>query len=59
MMIFMNAATKLGKCSKEYAEGFIKMFSCICPLVGEEMWNVLGHDNTIAYESWPAYDEEA
>mgnify|MGYP002227969966 CR=1 FL=1 len=30
MMIFMNAATKLGKCSREYAEGFIKMFSCIC-----------------------------
>lgn len=59
MMIFMNAATKLGRCSKEYAEGFIKMFSCICPHVGEEMWNVLGHDNTIAYESWPAYDEEA
>lgn len=59
MMIFMNAATKLGRCSKEYAEGFIKMFSCICPHVGEEMWNVLGHDNTIAYEGWPAYDEEA
>ena len=59
MMIFMNAATKLGKCSKEYAEGFIKMFSCICPHAGEEMWSVLGHDDTIAYESWPAYDEEA
>ena len=59
MMIFMNAATKLGRCSKEYAEGFIKMFSCICPHAGEEMWSVLGHDDTIAYESWPAYDEEA
>ena len=59
MMIFMNAATKLGKCSREYAEGFIKMFSCICPHAGEEMWSVLGHDDTIAYESWPAYDEEA
>ena len=54
MMIFMNAATKLGRCSKEYAEGFIKMFSCICPHAGEEMWSVLGHDDTIAYESWPA-----
>lgn len=59
MMIFMNAATKLGKCSREYAEGFIKMFSCICPHAGEEMWSVLGHDDTIAYESWPTYDEEA
>ena len=26
MMIFMNAATKEGKCPRNYAEGFIKMF---------------------------------
>ena len=25
--------------------------------VGEELWQILGHDNTIAYESWPKYDE--
>ena len=25
--------------------------------VGEEMWQLLGHDNTIAYEPWPTYDE--
>jgi leucyl-tRNA synthetase len=34
------------------------MFSCIVPHVGEELWQLLGHDNTIAYESWPAYSEE-
>ena len=59
MMIFMNAAYKAGKCPKEYAEGFVKMFSCICPHVGEEMWEALGHNDTIAYEPWPQYDEEA
>ncbi len=59
MMIFMNAAYKVDKCPKEYAEGIIKMFSCICPHVGEEMWQILGHEDTIAYESWPTYDEEA
>ncbi len=59
MMIFMNAAYKAGKCPKEYAEGFIKMFSCICPHAGEELWSILGHDNTIAYEPWPTYDEAA
>ena len=21
------------------------------------MWEILGHDNTIAYEAWPTYDE--
>ena len=29
----------------------------ITPHVGEEMWMLLGHDNTIAFESWPEYDE--
>ena len=57
MMIFMNAAYKEGKCPKAYAEGFIKMISCICPHIGEEMWSLLGHENSIAYEPWPTYDE--
>lgn len=33
------------------------MLSCICPYVGEEMWILLGHDTSIAYENWPTYDE--
>ena len=33
------------------------MFSCICPHAGEELWAKLGHDDTIAYENWPQYDE--
>ncbi|MCR4960007.1 MAG: leucine--tRNA ligase [Lachnospiraceae bacterium] len=58
LMIFMNAAYKEGKMPKEYAEGFVKMMSCITPHVGEEMWQVLGHDNTLAFEPWPVYDPE-
>ena len=58
MMIFMNEAVK-GTCPKEYAEGFIKMLSCICPHIGEEIWSELGHDSTIAYEKWPVFDEAA
>ncbi len=58
MMIFMNEAVK-GTCPKEYAEGFIKMLSCICPHVGEEIWSILGHNDTIAYEKWPTFDEAA
>ena len=57
MMIFINEVYKVGKCPKEYADNFIKMFSCICPHVGEEIWQLMGHDDTIAYESWPEYDE--
>ncbi|MCR4808037.1 MAG: leucine--tRNA ligase [Lachnospiraceae bacterium] len=57
MMIFVNAVYKEGKCPREYADNFIKTFSCICPHMGEEIWQKLGHDTTLAYEPWPKYDE--
>ncbi len=57
MMIFVNEVYKVGKCPKEYADNFIKMFSCICPHVGEEIWESMCHNDTIAYESWPTYDD--
>ena len=56
-MIFVNECYKVGKCPKEYAEGFIKMISCITPHMGEEIWELYGHTGTIAYEAWPTYDE--
>ncbi|MBO4493508.1 MAG: leucine--tRNA ligase [Ruminococcus sp.] len=58
MMIFVNAVYKNDSCPKEYAEGLIKMLSCITPHIGEEIWSIMGHNDTIAYESWPVYDEE-
>ena len=58
MMVFVNDVYKNGTCPREYAEGFIKMISCIIPHVGEEIWQALGHDKTIAYEPWPTYSEE-
>ncbi|MBR0440106.1 MAG: leucine--tRNA ligase [Bacilli bacterium] len=56
MMIFINEVYKIGKLPRKYAEGFVKLISCITPHIGEEMWEKLGHNNTIAYESWPTYD---
>ncbi len=58
MMVFVNEVYKVGTCPREYAEGFIKMISCITPHVGEEIWQILGHDRSIAFESWPTYSEE-
>ena len=58
MMIFVNAVYKEEKISKDYAEGFIKLLNPIAPHITEEIWNVfLGHDKTIANESWPTFDE--
>ncbi len=57
MMIFINAVSKSEFLPREHAEGFVKLLNPICPCITEEMWQELGHDNTIAYESWPMYDE--
>ena len=35
------------------------MLAIFAPHVGEELWEKLGHDNTIAYEAWPVWDEAA
>ena len=42
---------------REYAEGFLKLLNPIAPHITEELWNMLGHDNTISYEPWPTFDE--
>ena len=57
MMIFINECYKAPSVYKEYAFNFIKMLSCIAPHICEEMWQMLGNENTLAYESWPTYDE--
>ena len=54
LMVFVNAVYKEDVFPIEYAEGFIKLLNPICPHITEELWKeVLGHDNTIAYEAWP------
>ena len=57
MMIFINSATKEEILPKKYAEGFVKLLSPVAPHIAEELWNKLGHSNTITYETWPNYDE--
>ena len=57
MMIFINAVYKEEVFPKKYAEGFVKLLYQITPHIGEELWEMLGHNNTIAYEEWPTWDE--
>ena len=57
LMIFLNAVQKEDVFPKEYAEGFIKLLNPIAPFVTEEIWNKLGHNDTISYEPWPTFDE--
>ena len=57
MMIFVNDCYKEEKVSKAYMEGLVKLISPITPHIGEEMWQLLGHDDTLAYSPWPTYNE--
>ncbi|MBP3949827.1 leucine--tRNA ligase [Bacillus suaedae] len=57
MMVFINEAYKQTVLPREYMEGFVKMLAPIAPHVAEELWEKLGHSETISYAAWPTYDE--
>ena len=57
MMIFVNELYKANEIYEKYYVEFVKLFDCVCPFVGEEIWSILGHENLITYEQWPTYDE--
>ena len=58
LMIFINACYKEDNLPREYMEGFVKIFNPVCPHITEELWEMLGHDKTIANEPWPEFNEE-
>ncbi|MDD5697889.1 MAG: leucine--tRNA ligase [Victivallaceae bacterium] len=58
LMIFVNEFSQTEVIPREAAEIFVKLLSPFAPHLGEELWQLLGHDATIAYEPWPAYQEE-
>jgi leucyl-tRNA synthetase len=57
LMVFINDAYKVDVLPKQYVEGFVKLLAPICPHTTEELWSKLGHEDTISYEAWPAFDE--
>ena len=60
MMVFVNAFAGDGKeLPREAAEKFVLCLAPYAPHLGEELWQVLGHDKTLAYEPFPAFDPKA
>jgi leucyl-tRNA synthetase len=57
MMVFVNEAYKADALPMVYMEGLVKLLSPIVPHVAEEIWQIMGHEETITYEAWPTYDE--
>ncbi|MBN1787899.1 MAG: leucine--tRNA ligase [Sedimentisphaerales bacterium] len=58
MMIFVNHISKLEAIPKKVTESFILVLAPFAPHIAEELWQKLGHSNTLAYEPFPAFDEQ-
>ncbi|MBU1119338.1 leucine--tRNA ligase [Patescibacteria group bacterium] len=57
MMIFLNAFQKSEAADKKSFETFLLILSPFAPHLTEEIWEKLGHKNSIFKESWPQYNE--
>ena len=57
MMEFTNFFLKEDVRPKSAMEPFVLLLSPFAPHIGEELWRALGHDQTLAYEPWPEFDE--
>ena len=51
-----NAVTKLDVTPRSVAEPMVLMLAPLVPHVAEELWRLLGHDHTLAYEAFPTAD---
>ena len=58
MMIFINEAGKVSALPKAMWEGFVLLLSPYAPHLCEELWQKLGHTESLAYEPWPTFSED-
>jgi len=58
MMIFLNSAEKWDKVPRAIIEQFLLLLNPFAPHISEELWRLLGHGETMAYEEWPEFDPE-
>ena len=57
MMIYSNELVKLNTIPRDMWEPLVIMLSAYAPHLGEELWEKLGHNESISACSWPAFDE--
>ncbi|MBW3599087.1 MAG: leucine--tRNA ligase [Planctomycetes bacterium] len=57
MMEFVNHFTREQTRPKSCMSEFVLLLSPYAPHIAEELWRVLGHDKSLAYEPWPQFDE--
>ncbi len=52
-------AKKEGGMDKETLESVVLLLAPFAPHMGEELWEALGHTDSVFHHEWPAHDEEA
>jgi len=57
MMILVNEMEKFESVPQEIWEKFVLILSPFAPHLAEEMWQRLGHNQTLVFEPWPEYDK--
>jgi len=58
MMEFVNEFLALDVRPRSAMEPLVLLLSPFAPHLAEELWQVLGHSQTLAYERWPTHDEK-
>ncbi len=56
LMEFTNFFTGQEVRPRSAMETFALLLAPMAPHLAEELWQILGHEETLAYESWPSYD---
>ncbi len=56
MMIFVNQLTKAQETSVEILKPFAQLLAPFAPHFGEELWQMLGEKDSLAFAPWPEYD---
>ena len=57
MMIFINHLSKQKIKPKTVVEKFVMILAPFAPHIAEELWEILGHSDSLTYEQWPEYDK--
>ncbi|HUT47482.1 MAG TPA: leucine--tRNA ligase [Sedimentisphaerales bacterium] len=58
MMILVNHLSRETIRPKVVIEKLVLILAPFAPHIAEELWQRLGHTESLAYESWPEYDKE-
>ncbi len=58
LMVLSNHLRSLDVVPRQALETLVILLNPFAPHISEELWQLLGHSDILAYTEWPAYDEK-